>query len=395
MGVTFGRLIRSNRKVRNTRRLALVHFLHHILLFVAFPLLLFNKRTKEDLRPSAMREDVPILLIRVDLIGDFVMTYGIFAEFRRLFPRGRIDLLCCRQIKNLAERALAEGVIDGYFLMDLHWKVADVVANFLALRKNRYAVAVDLRGDVRGTLLAYALAIPRRIGMAYAGFDYLNTSLIAHGVDHVSAEMIEVLRLFNPAAVDIRRIYAFPRLRTNEIEFARRILDDATSDRAIAVHMTSSQQSRMWPVEHYVSLLTRLCSMNYQIVFLGSAEEASGVEAVNRQLGERGISIAGKASLFESAAVIARCRLFIGNDSGPSHIAAALGRPSVVLYGPGNPAVTGQIGPQVRKVCSPRRCDPRCSGATCAVPEASCVKAIAVEDVLRASFQLLEVRDKQ
>src|SRR6185436_9983666 len=98
---------------------------------------------------------------------------------------------------------------------------------------------------------------------------------------------------------------------------------------------------------------------------------------------------AGRISLSQSAALIGLGKLFIGTDSGPAHIAAAVDCPVAVLFGPGNLDVMRPCARRLRVLKSPRPCDRRCHNTICFVPEQHCLKAITAKDVCAAADELL------
>jgi ADP-heptose:LPS heptosyltransferase len=102
--------------------------------------------------------------------------------------------------------------------------------------------------------------------------------------------------------------------------------------------------------------------------------------------------LAGRTTLLQYAAIVKRCDLFVGNDNGPMHMAAALGVPVVALFGPSDPREWGPRGEKVQVLYKRLDCR-RCFHPTCARGEESCMKQISVEEVFAAAKKLLSTKE--
>jgi ADP-heptose:LPS heptosyltransferase len=137
---------------------------------------------------------------------------------------------------------------------------------------------------------------------------------------------------------------------------------------ASLIHAGSGSPRKNWPIERFVELSHRLKTSGRRIAWVLGPAEADFDEGVFRD------DLIVRAPLQELAATLARSRLFVGNDSGVSHLAAALGTPTVAIFGPTDPVVWGGDGPRVRTVRGP-------GGALLDLP-VDAVKA-AIDDVTR------------
>jgi ADP-heptose:LPS heptosyltransferase len=153
---------------------------------------------------------------------------------------------------------------------------------------------------------------------------------------------------------------------------------------------------KRWPAARFTSL-ARTLSVRHQarVVVLGGADEAGLAARLADQV-PGALSLAGRLNLGQTISVLGRCSLFVGNDSAPLHMAAALGIPTVGIFGPTNPLNFRPRGPRVQVVRSGLGCSP-CfhfvgshslwSGSRCRVP--SCLHAISTSAVLAATEALL------
>ncbi len=124
-----------------------------------------------------------------------------------------------------------------------------------------------------------------------------------------------------------------------------------------------------------------------QLLIVGGPEETQLAETLALEAGPAMIA-AGQTPLAVSAALLSYCGVFIGNDSGPAHLAAVVGCPAVVLFGPANPVMYRPLGPAVKVMTPSRPCDPRCDKA-CARPRDHCMLEHTVAAVLSEAGRII------
>jgi heptosyltransferase-2 len=159
----------------------------------------------------------------------------------------------------------------------------------------------------------------------------------------------------------------------------------------LAVAPGSGQARKNWPLSHYYEVSRALAwQFSLEVVWLaGPAEEAvlPYLEALAQA--QRHLLLANR-SLSRVARVLSRCRLYLGNDSGLTHLAAAVSGPDVLaLFGPTNPQVWAPVGPQVHTLVAPCSQAPWAAGRTSPDPESHCLEALSPETVLAAARHLL------
>jgi ADP-heptose:LPS heptosyltransferase len=218
------------------------------------------------------------------------------------------------------------------------------------LRKRRFDVTIDSRMDIRSNLLAAASGTPRRIGYAIGGGGWLLTDTLpgdrddSHKVDDWLA-LVRCLSVSEPAVLAER---IRPRLVVSDEERKRagNELAAAAGDAlpTIGYHPGGSHPGKRWPLDHFHDLLTKLGNSigGRHVVFLGPDEkDVDGWPA--------GVAVM-RPSLRDLMAQISCCDVLICNDSGPMHIADALGVPVVAIFEVGNPQWFGPSGPGSRVV---------------------------------------------
>ncbi|HMD54858.1 MAG TPA: glycosyltransferase family 9 protein, partial [Phycisphaerae bacterium] len=102
--------------------------------------------------------------------------------------------------------------------------------------------------------------------------------------------------------------------------------------------------AKRWSEEGFTQIGQKLAAEDFCVVILGDSRERALCEQIKNQIGSAAINLAGQTSLAQMVAAICLAKIVIGNDSGPLHVAAALGRPLIGLYGPTNPASVGPYG---------------------------------------------------
>ncbi|QOV91732.1 glycosyltransferase family 9 protein [Humisphaera borealis] len=337
-----------------------------------------------------------ILLIRMDGIGDLMMSTAIFSALRDQYPGARIDLLCSTLVKPLASVLVDTGRVDRLHLLPLYGVTFAMWRRTIAtLRAARYDVAADLRGDFRNIALAWLAKIPRRIGIPYSGWEFLATETLPFEIVHTAEEVGRIAeRLGVPDAPRQPQFELPPTFHqwaeqwlaqsdANTVENPRRPL--------IALHLSAGQPARIWPIANFISIcrtLAKDCNARF-VVIGGPGMDVDFARELNRHLDEPAVVAAAVANLPRTAAIMSRCALFIGTDSGPAHIAAAVGCPVVVFFGPGNESVMRPFARQLRIVRAKHACEPLCANKVCVTPDHHCLASITPGEVAAASKELL------
>ena len=185
----------------------------------------------------------------------------------------------------------------------------------------------------------------------------------------------------------------FPLLAADQAE-AHALLEGAPNVTAtttlIGVHASAKAPARRWPPERFAAVADILAArFDATIVLTGSADDSAMTRAVRRHMRHTPLDLAGKTSLGALAALIARMSLFIGNDSGPAHLAEAVGTPSVTLFGPTDPRRWAPLDQRAHRIVRhPVGCSP-CVYSDCPVDHRCLRRITAAEVITRASDLLL------
>jgi lipopolysaccharide heptosyltransferase II len=353
---------------------------------------------------------VNILLIRLRLIGDVVLTTPAVRALRERFPQARISYLVEPLSAAVVER---NPHLDHVIVAPRRrgWRrMLDDVRLAARLRRERFDVVVDLHGGPRSSWLSLATGAPRRIGYTVAGRTWMYTHVAPRPREHRRRHSVEnqwdLLPLVDPALDRPRSPETDPVQMPESPEAAARVtarLEAAGitgSDRLIVLHVGAGNEFRKWPEDAFgrvgASLSFRDRSRRI-ILTAGAAEQqrAARVAAVMVEAGARPPIVWSDLDWLELHSLLARAALFVGNDSGPMHLAATTGTPIVAIFGPTledvwapwrSPAVPTAMVSVGALPCRP--CDQR----VCAPGDFRCLRRLDAATVVQAAERLLAGR---
>jgi lipopolysaccharide heptosyltransferase II len=348
--------------------------------------------SRSERPPVAIDGSAPdsVVVLRLSSVGDIVLTEPVIAALRERFPAARIGFAVKKRFRDLVA---AHPAIDRVHELDASSR-SGTAALVAELREARYSTVVDLHRNVRTVRIARSSRIPRRL--AYEKRE-LSDALRVRVLRRPFRARIPLVRRYLDALLPlgIEAPMRRPRLYVDpaDAEAGDALLErhGLSPGRFAAVVPGSVWATKRWPSERFAALAGRLVAeRGLPVLLLGSASERGLCDEVARSAGDRVRSAAGESTLGQLAAVISRARLFVGNDSGPTHIAMAAGVPTVALFGPTDP---GQFdfggGALVYR-------DLDCSACSfygserCHLGHWDCMLSISADDVMGAASGLLE-----
>jgi len=299
-----------------------------------------------------------ILLIKPSSLGDIVMALPALSALRRNFPRAKISWLIRPEFAPLIE---GHPHLDEIILFDRRgltgaWHRPQAFRGLMSLiarlRKARFDVVLDLQGLFRTAALARLSGCKRRFGPIWRRefAHYFYTTTIpprrewVHVIDYYS-KLIEAM-----GGRDLGVEFVLPE-KPVAVTAARNLLSQYKIDfeRYGVIIPGSAQVSKCWPAERFAALADRLTSEHgLAVLATGSNSEAPMIEQIRRLAQHPIANLAGRTSLPELVEVLRQARLVVSNDTGPGHIAAALGRPLVMMFSWSNPL---RVGPYGRSAC--------------------------------------------
>ena len=273
-----------------------------------------------------------ILLITLSSIGDAVMTTPVLEALHRHYPQAIIDIVTDARADQLFTHCPYRGTLLNKD-KQAGWRGTATLVR--QLRNKYYDLVVDLRTDGLTLLLRTGQRLTRRKARS-PGYHAVERhfSVIA---DHLGNPDIPASRLW---------------LSESEQTFARQQLSGLPGQRWLALAPGARWHPKRWPTQHFRALTEQLQGEFDAVVLLGDSSENDLCTRLGKTLPLPVINLAGKTGLLQAAAVLAQAQLFVGNDSGLGHIAAATGTQTATVFGPGDPARYHPWHPQARWIQS-------------------------------------------
>ncbi len=359
-------------------------------------------------RRIMIRGDRPrIALIRLGAMGDCIYTFPLVSSLRARFPRAEIVWIVGAEYQEIPR--LHPGVDEVIVVDSKRWRreirsgrLGAVVEEIRAMRRlwaaKPFDIALDPQGLVKSGAIAWLTRATVRVGFARAACrEGMNTLFTTHRVvsppdGHIVRKNLSLLAPFDSDVWSGRPDFGIRVPHEAEAKIAS-LLQPAgirSEDRLIGIHPGVGHSSKRWDPDRYAQVGDRLQQRGAARVILtaGPGEEAL-VSRVALQMRSAPIVIPPLRAN-ELAALLSRCDLLIAGDTGPLHLAAALGCPTVALYGPSDPVRVAPVGHRHQILKKPCVCgwepglyfNRRC-------PDVPCLGAIAVEEVVAAALSLL------
>lgn len=344
-----------------------------------------------------------LLCIRLDSIGDVLMTAPAIAALTAAHPGRRITLLTS------PEGAAAAGLVpavDAVLASTVPW-----MKHSPAGRNSRaeYALAAELRrrrfdgavifcvysqSPLPAAFLCHLADIPLRLAYCHENPYHLLSHWVPDPepgqlVRHEVRRHLDLVASVGCFPADERIALSIPESARTQVRILLHAAGLPAARPWIAIHPGSSAPSRRYPPEQFAAAADRLAAATgYGILFTGAAGEQPLIDMIRGLMRTPAHSLAGRLTLPELAALIDRTPLLITNNTGPAHIAAATGTPVVVLYALTNPQhAPWKAASRVLSHDVPCR---YCYKSVCPERHNNCLRLISPDDVVRAAYELLE-----
>ncbi len=328
-----------------------------------------------------------ILVIKLRYIGDVLLTTPFLRVLRQGFPEAWITTL----VNAGTEDVLRHNPDVNEVLCLPRTGMIPQTRFWRGLRARGFECVVDFTDGDRAALLAWFTGAGLRIGYNHEG--RLRGRLYSHCVEaaYGTMHMIDYHAMACSAlGLPIRGGDPVLPLSGENHEQAHRIKETLPLDGKpwVMLHPGARYWFKAWSAERFAALADTFHDKGFRVVLVGSPSEQAVATAVMKATKRPLASLVGKTSLLELAALMTQCRLFIGNDAGPMHMAAAVGCPVVALFGPSNPAVWGPRGKYTKTIYKGLDCR-ECFHPGCSRGEQSCMNLITVQEVLEAAEEFL------
>lgn len=335
-----------------------------------------------------------IAVVKLDHLGDVVMFTPVFRALRRWAPAARITAYVRSANADVVGRL---PTVDEVETADVPWirpepgsaeNLRACLALARRLRDRRFDLAVDLRYHNRlDSLLLSRCGARFRLGFDAGGFGFGVTHAAPwpRAGTHEAERQAAALRRFGIPVEDLHP--EFPLGKADRAAAAKRL---GAVRRFAAFHVGTGNAIKRWMPERFAWVgreLARRARLPVAVL-AGPGEEALGDPIVRALPKASCLDLRGRLGVFELAAVLERAALFVGNDGGPGHLAAAVGTPAVIVFSGTNEAAEwAPAGAKVRVLEHRVPCKP-CASTTCPFDQA-CLRGVTVDEVLRAALETL------
>jgi len=333
------------------------------------------------------------LVVKLRHHGDVLLAAPVLSVLKAHSPSIEVDALV---YDDTAPMLAGHPALARLHTVGRRWRSLGALARlrhekalFGELRERRYDLLVQLDNQARGAWLARTLGARFRVGPIDRG---------RGGWWHGSfSHLYPLIRNRHHVEVNLdalRRIGVLPGTGERKVVFvpgqaAEERVRELGVEPFVHMHPASRWRFKCWPAERNAALADRLAAEGHRIVFTAAPDETPFIDEIVERMTSQAVNLAGQLSLKELGALTARAKLFIGVDSMPMHLAAAMGVPTVALFGPSSEVVWGPWNVEQRVVTTTHSCRP-CGVDGCGGSKVSeCLTLLGVDPVHAAARELL------
>lgn len=303
-----------------------------------------------------------ILVIGPSWVGDMMMSHALYQQLKVQYPDCQIDVMApdwCRPLlARMPEvcKAISMPIGHGAFRLGERFQLGKSL-------RNQYDMAIVLPNSLKSAFIPLFAKIPVRRGWKGESRYFLLNDLRANKNDYPMMVQRYVALAFEkgqvPTVQNLPLIYPYLQTQAVEIEATKakfsRLLNQAENRHAIGFCPGAEfGPAKRWPHYHYAKLAEMLIEKGYSVQLFGSKKDQEAGEQIRQSLPENlqpyCLNLAGLTDLNQAVDLIADCVAVVSNDSGLMHIAAALNKPLIALYGPTSPAYTPPLSPNAEVI---------------------------------------------
>jgi heptosyltransferase-2 len=343
-----------------------------------------------------------IIIRGTNWIGDAVISIPAMREIGRIFPNARVSLLVKPWVRDVYSDADFVDELIEFEKEDIHrgWRGMRKLAH--SLRSKNFDLAILFQNAFEAAFLAWLARIPRRLGYARDG----RSLFLTHPVK-IEPEVLKVhqayyyLGILSGAGLIEPRLWEKTDYELNSDIGVTKIDRDAAQKMLLSHGVAPDEllvalnpgatygSAKRWFADRYASVARYLVERHRaRIVILGSKAERSIADEISAQIQASSVNLAGETTLGQLMGILRECSLFITNDSGPMHLAAAMNVPQLAIFGSTSEIATGPLSKNALVIKNPVDCNP-CFLRECPV-DFECMDSITVEQVSAAADRVLE-----
>lgn len=387
---------------------------HRVGLVICLLLDAWNRLTRWLHRRSRDVGDVSeILVTKYFGMGSILLATPMMTELRRRFPTARITLFTFERNRELGRILTCVDEVVSVRTDSFCSFARDLFARLWQFRRKRFDVAFDLEFFSKfSTIVTYLSGARLRVGFQLRSLwrgDLLTHPVYMNQHRHITRDFLAMAEAVGVELPDPAVLSAAPSpdcvcISPEAEARAAKIVSEGGDGPVVALNPNASELSyeRRWPAERFVQLTKRLREAipTARVFLIGGEGDRAYVEPLSRQCGPDVTSLAGQLSVEELLPFLARCDLFITNDSGPLHMAAMMGTPTLSFFGPETPEFYGPLGGESRTAVFYKYlyCSPCLSAYNVKTPvcqgDNRCLHRIGVDEVAARALSMLGAGDE-
>jgi len=320
-----------------------------------------------------------ILVVAPSWIGDTILAQPLLSLLKRNNPAARIEVLAADWSAPLLERMAGVDAVIGNPFKHGEFKFGARRALGRRLASADYSHAYVLPNSWKSALIPFFAGIPRRIG--YQGENRYLLLNERHRLD--VARHPQLVQRYAALAGPLPAVLPQPRLSSTpeQQQIARRALN-LPLDAAPVIFCPGAEYgpAKRWPAQHFAALARLVATPQNPVWLIGSDKDTVVGDEIAAAAGGAALNLCGRSTLEQAIDLIAGARCVVSNDSGLMHVAAALARPLVALYGSSSPGYTPPLSPRATIVSRNLSCSP-CFKRECPLGHFDCMNGITPQQV--------------
>lgn len=355
------------------------------------PVRLVSLISSAFIKRTQLKDIKKIMLIRLDGIGDIVLFTPVLKLFRERFPNAEISVLVSSVGKMLLKSCPYIDVIienDHFFKYEHEhqWKLSERIAFAKKIRRTSYDLSIDFRTDGRATDILFLLNSKYKAGYDVHGKGwFLNTKVYSRSQKHMTQKNLDVCRKLGLSVKDENPFWWY---NERDCDNARSILEKCKTDRSYAavVHAGAGESFKQWPADKFAQLCRNIVEKyDTAVIFIGGPSDKQKTLEIQSMIDSETYNYVNKLNFDELSCLFKLSDVFIGNDSGPMHLAAVSGVDTIVIQAyTTNPVWWAPASSKAVVLRPQKSCENDISG----------LSEISADNVLREYVKIIEKKEK-
>jgi heptosyltransferase-2/heptosyltransferase-3 len=301
-----------------------------------------------------MKKIKRIIVVDLLYLGDLLFAHPFFEGLRAIFPEARIDLVAN---SNFSEIMRANNNLDHVYSYNKNWTTARSYNFAKKLKLNNYQLGINIHGNWRTALLLKLISAEQSIGYGGRGRgifldEEIEKDISSHMIEFYLEflEQMQETDFLGDYFAEANNYQSKTEFESSGNKFSVLKVDDAyqqnadlklkniglEKDKFIVLNSGGSWKTKRWPEEYFAEVADQLAERAYKILFVGGPSDTERVKYICNEIENQKMiyNLSGKTSLLELAGILKRAKLMISGDTGPVHVAAAVGTDTAAIFGP-------------------------------------------------------------